>query len=691
MLNLDLILKNNELCLVGRSVDRGGMHEAGIYLRDTRFVRDIELTLNGLPLEVLDMRRLGDSEAIIHSTNARAEVLDGWVEPSTIALEQRMVLDDAITMALTVETFAPEPVSLSLGVSVATDFRDMFDVRGMHPKRRSVLDASIASDTTSVCLSATNARGERQGLGIEFERQPAGLHAQTLDDTASMIATFDLGLQRGTPVQIAITLRPEAVGAPVLSVDEVARSSGFQRSLEIQSDLPRLEPFIDRCDRDLALLQTSFPDGSIPAAGIPWYVAPFGRDSLIVALQTMHVYPQRAAATLRVLAALQGAKLDPYREEEPGKILHEMRYGDMARTGQIPHTPYYGSIDSTPLFVMTFAQAYLWHRDNALYDDLIEHVRRALTWMDDYGDVDGDGLVEFGETAGDGVHITQQGWKDSGDSLHFADGREVTGPFALVEVQGYVFAAFSWLADAVESRGDHDWSLTLRDKAERVRRTVEERFWMEDLTFYAQALDGRKQPVDAISSNPGHLLFCGLPTPERAALVAARLSMPDMLCSWGIRTLSSEMGTYNPMSYHNGSVWPHDNSLIMWGARTYGLHDLAMGIAERTLELSSYGPQSRLSELCCGFDGPHDIGGPVDYPVSCSPQAWAAASGHLMIRTFLGVSPDAGTGSLTFDPTMPPAATHLTVSDVSALGRRHRVEVRRTADGLDVSTAVVSD
>lgn len=691
VLNLDLILKNNELCLVGRASTRAGIHESGVYLRDTRFVSDVRLTLNGLPPEVLDVRRLSDSEAVIHSTNARAEALNGWVESSTIALEHRVILDEAMTLTLIVRSFAAEPVMLLLGVSIAADFRDMFDVRGLHPRERAVLDATETSDKTGARLTARNARGETRALTVRFDHAPAELAMQASEESASTTATYDVELRRGTAVQVTVTMTPEPLGAPVQSVSEVAESSGFHRALMVQSNVPKLGQFIDRCDRDLALLQTSFPEGSIPAAGIPWYIAPFGRDSLIVALQTMHIYPQRAAATLRILAALQGSKLDPWREEEPGKILHEMRYGDMARTGQIPHTPYYGSIDATPLFVMTFAQAYLWHRDDALYDELIDHVRRALTWIDDHGDIDGDGLVEFGEKAGDGVHVTQQGWKDSWDSLHFADGRTVEGPIALVEVQGYVFAAYAWLAEAVAVRGDHAWSKELETKAARVRNAVEARFWMEDHQFYAQALDGSKQRVDAISSNPGHLLFCGLPTQEHAALVAKRLAMPDILCCWGIRTLSSEMATYNPMSYHNGSIWPHDNSLIMWGAKRYTLDDLVVSIAERILALSSFGPDGRLSELYCGFNGPNESGGPVDYPVSCSPQAWAAASGHLMIRTMLGMSPDGENGSLTFDPKFPEKTAHLEASHISAFGRRYRVDIMRTTDGYDVDAVVVPD
>ena len=688
MLNHDLTLKNNELFLVGRSTDRLGVREAGIYLRDTRFVTDIRLTLNGQPVEVLDLRRIGESEAVIHATNAVAEGSQDGVKPATIALEQRMVLNESVTMSLTVGSFSPQSAPVGLGISISSDFDDMFEVRGMPAKKTPVLDAMRVESHAGARLTARDANGEMQALAIYSNTPASDLETYVSDGRAVAEMAFQLELTRGVPVTLKLTLAPEPLGAPIRAIDAVA-ADGFRRALAIETDLPGLEPFIDRCDRDLALLQTSFPEGSMPAAGIPWYIAPFGRDSLIVALQTMHVYPQRVAATLRVLAALQGTRLDPFREEEPGKILHEMRYGTMARTGQIPHTPYFGSIDSNPLFVMTFAQSYLWHRDDDLYDDLIGHVQRALAWIDDYGDLDGDGLVEFGEAMGDGVHITQQGWKDSGDSLHFADGRAVQGPVALVEVQGYVFAAYAWLAEVATLRNEHAWAEDLSLRAERVRAAVEGRFWMDGEGFYAQALDGAKHQVDAISSNPGHLLFCGLPGPERAALVGQRLAQPDIMTRWGVRTLSSAMTTYNPMSYHNGSVWPHDNSLLMWGARRYGLDELALGIAERTLRLGSFGADWRLPELCCGFNAPDDSVGPVDYPVSCIPQAWAAASGHLMMRTLLGMSPDAGTDGPIFDPLLPSAAMRLRVSDVAAFGHRHRVEVVRTADGYNVDAAIV--
>jgi glycogen debranching enzyme len=501
--------------------------------------------------------------------------------------------------------------------------------------------------------------------------------------------TWQIDLPREAITTIALRVQPEPVGAPLTLAAETAPDSDFHPHITVETPSVVFDQFIAQCDPDLAMLQTSFPDGNIPAAGIPWFIAPFGRDSLIVALQTMHAYPERVESTLRVLAALQATEIDPWREAEPGKILHEMRYGDMARTGQIPHTPYYGSIDSTPLFVMVFAQHYLWHHDDALFDDLGDNVRRALDWMERYGDLDGDGLLEYSGTQKDVAHIAQQGWKDSGDSLHFADGSEVTGPIALVEVQGYAVAACKWLGEAARSRGDDAWADALAERAERIRQTVEAKFWMEDAGYYAQALDGDKRRVDAISSNPGHLLFCGLPGGDRAARVATCLADPALNSGWGLRTLATGMATYNPMSYHNGSIWPHDMSLAMEGLRAYRHDDLAREFALALLPLASTAPDLRLSELYCGFPPMEGVPTPVSYPVSCSPQAWAAGAGLLALRTLLGLRADPEKRCLTAAPHLPYDWDTMSVHGLHAYGQFHSIVVER--EGAGYATTIDRD
>nr|MBA2276820.1 amylo-alpha-1,6-glucosidase [Chloroflexia bacterium] len=401
----------------------------------------------------------------------------------------------------------------------------------------------------------------------------------------------------------------------------------------------------------------------------------------------VHVYLTRAVGILRVLAALQGTREDAWKAEEPGKILHEIRYGEMARTGAIPHTPYFGTVDATPLFVLLFAETVAWSDDRVLYADLLPNVRRALDWIERYGDLDGDGLVEYRTEAGASGHISNKVWKDSGDSLHDRAGRQVRGAIAAVEVQGYVYAACARLAEVAARMGDTAWAAELRERAERMRRTVEDLFWLEDDGFYAQALDGEKRRVDAISSNPGHLLFCGLPSPERAARVAHRLAAPDLNSGWGIRTLSAAMPTYNPMSYHNGSVWPHDNSVIVAGLRRYGHTDLALDLIEALFQASLADPLQRLPELYCGFPRSDTLGdAPVTYPVSCSPQAWAAATGHLLVRSLLGLEVDHTSRRVRIDPVLPVWLSRLTHTNLAAFGATYDLDLARHGDHITVDS-----
>ncbi len=674
MLHSDVLLKNNELCLVGRAEDRGGIHETGLYLRDTRFLSAFTVQVSGTPLDVLSVRTLSATEAIITATPARGHDQRTGIAESSLVVHQRITIGVALEVAFEVQAFGGWTGDVNLEIELASDFRDMFDVRGMVPKQRPALLEPEIHEDGRVSLGATGADGQTVRLEASSTPRPSFVEAAMVkresDDVAIPVKlTFGMNLSDGEMHTVQLSLLPIPLGAAHEAVP-----AGDTR-LKVISDNPDLDGFVRRADLDLAMLQTSFPEGSMPAAGIPWFIAPFGRDSLIVALQTMLVYPERVWSTLRVLAANQGTKLDPFREEEPGKILHEMRYGDMARSGQIPHTPYFGSIDSTPLFVMAFARAYQWHRDEAMYDTLIPHVRKALAWIEEYGDLDGDGLVEFGDKATDSVHITQQGWKDSHDSLHWANGDEVDGPIALVEVQGYVYAAHAWLANVADMRGDPAWAAELRDKAERIGEAVETSYWLPESGFYAQALDGEKRPVDQISSNPGHLLYCGLPAPERAARIAERLMQPDMLTRWGIRTLSSEMSRYNPMSYHNGSVWPHDNSLIMAGLQAYGFHEESETIARALVRLSAHDPDRRLSELYCGFDDEDERLGPVNYPVSCRPQAWAAGCAPMILTATLGIALGETPGTLSVATPGASLASTLSIDGIAASGQAWSIHV----------------
>lgn len=684
MLDYDLVLKSDELYLVGKiSTDGSGERATGLYLRDTRFLSHFTFTLDGETLHHLTDRTLGPASAWIMSANGLLPRPDGDVFPQSLGIAQTVTLTDRMTVEITVSNYLPRPVEVSFGVTAMSDFRDLFDIRGFHRTRHGTL-LPVEERDHGFALSGRGVDGLVASTVVSFDAPPTAIdiggphlfHSEIplllpgldrTDETLERLgecvggARFDLCLEPHGSWRLAIDVSP--IPATHVGISRVATlQDGRPPSPAIlRVDDPDIQMLLERAAIDLAMLQTSFPEGSLPAAGIPWYVAPFGRDSLIVGLQTATIGPRRALGILRVLAAHQGTEVDAWREEEPGKILHEIRYGEMARLGEIPHTPYYGSVDATPLFVMLCAKVLSQLQEGELYDELIPHVRRALNWMERYGDADDDGFLEYVARNPDGVHIVHQGWKDSHDSLHYADGQPVSGSIALVEVQGYAYAAYAWMAEIAAARGDQEWASRLTERADRVRAAVERDFWLEDEGFYVQALDGEKRPVTAISSNPGHLLFCGLPSPERAARVAARLRQPDLDSGWGVRTLGSSEVSYNPLSYHNGSVWPHDNSLIAAGLARYGFTAGAEHILNGLIAVGNRFPLGRLPELFCGFARDEaDDAPPVPYPVSCNPQAWAAASIECVVISMLRLATPPGESRLVrADPALPASVNRL--------------------------------
>jgi glycogen debranching enzyme len=414
----------------------------------------------------------------------------------------------------------------------------------------------------------------------------------------------------------------------------------------------------------LRVLSDLVPEGYFPSAGIPWYACPFGRDSLITSLQTLAFNPLIAVGTLHTLARYQGTREDPRREEEPGKILHELRHGEMVRLGLVPHSPYYGTADATPLFVYLFAETMRWQDDDKLYHDLLPNVNRALEWIDTYGDLDGDGFVEYRASTVPGG-IRNQVWKDSSDSIQHPDGTLAETPVAAVEVQAYVYAAKQSMSELLRRKGDTATADRLAAEARELRKRFNEAFWMPELGFFAQGLDKDKEQVPTISSNPGHCLWCGIVDDDKAQLTVQRLMQPDMVSGWGVRTISHTSPSYNPMSYHNGSIWPHDNSIIVAGFKRYGFHEETNKVITQIAEAAQYFRYNRLPELYCGFtrDTIYNTG-PAEYPVSCSPQAWAAAAPILMIQSILGLQANAVTGQISVSPRLPDWLAKVEVSNL---------------------------
>jgi glycogen debranching enzyme len=491
------------------------------------------------------------------------------------------------------------------------------------------------------------------------------------------------------------THQPMPLGR-AMAVVETARADWLGASAVGETSHLVTQRALDRGLDDLDQLLNHGPAGDpFVAAGVPWYSCLFGRDSLITSLQLLPLNAAVARDTLVLLARLQATSTDEWRDAQPGKILHELRTGEMARANEIPFTPYYGTIDATPLWLMLLDEYQRWTADDELVDQLWPHALAAVAWLDDCGDLDGDGLIEYHRASERG--LTNQGWKDSWDAISMRDGTLATPPIALVEVQAYAYAGRQGIARLAELRGDTDLAARQRQRAERLRGQFEEEFWMADAGIYALALDGAKRQVDAIASNAGHALWAGICTPERAADVARALTSEDMWSGWGIRTLSTTTGGYNPIGYHSGSVWPHDNAIIAAGLMRYGLADAAALVVGGLLRASEGFAEARLPELFSGFSRA-EATRPVPYPVACSPQAWAAGSIFQLVGAMLGLQPDAGAGRLAVRPALPEwlddvairrlrvgaAAIDLTVSRRAG---GYDVDVQKVAGELDVSLA----
>jgi glycogen debranching enzyme len=450
-----------------------------------------------------------------------------------------------------------------------------------------------------------------------------------------------------------VTIEPDAGGEPTASapdfdhaVHELRRSyeEWERESTRIVTDNELFNELLDRSLRDLRALYTKVNGGGVLAAGIPWYVTIFGRDSLIAAHQFLTVNTRPAREALEVLAARQGTEVNDWRDEQPGKILHEVRDGELARAGILPHSPYYGSVDSTPWFIIVYAQHLRWTGDLAFARELLPAAEAAMRWIDEYGDQDGDGFVEYLSRSPRGIR--NQGWKDSHDAIVHIDGELAEPPIALAEVQGYVYLAKTRMADVYRALGRPEDGLRLEREAERLKARFNEAFWMEEERFFAGALDADKRQVRTPMSNPGHCLYCGIVEEDKALPLAKGLLAPDMFSGWGVRTMSLSAAAYNPMSYHNGSVWPHDNALIAAGLKRYRFVRATNRVTTALFDAAVSADYLRLPELFCGFTR-RTPNRPVSYPIACSPQAWAAGAPFLMLQAILGLSARAHENLLT--------------------------------------------
>ncbi len=678
----------------------------GLYLQDTRYLSRLELKVNGQKPQLLSQTadyNLAATFRLSANYQVQLDEHDSTIAPAwtiaahAVGIARRRFVKGGLVESLEITNFHPQPVKLTLELLLGADFVDIFEVRGfLREKNSHAVGARVLCDGQVVNFHSEPLEGHTgtvRNLRLECNRLPVDYTLKSIKNTlnelelAEVTLTFEFYLEPHQSQSLTLQFLPD----PAEPLDEticdlVRAKSTVNFPAEVlamrqvyanwQSICTRLKTsdyglnkLFETSTLDLRTLMQQHQQGLMVTAGIPWYFTLFGRDSLITGIETLSLNPQIAIDTLRVLAAYQATEFDDWRDSEPGKILHELRLGDMTLSGEVPHGPYYGSVDSTLLFILCFTETLKWVDDPAFFAELWPNIQRALHWAEEYGDIDGDGYIEFKRRSRRG--ILHQGWKDSDESMGGSLGPRPSLPIALVEVQGYYYAALVGLAETLHQYGNpgqFELAEKLEARAARLKENFNRDFWWPEEKFFAQALDGQKTPVRNITSNPGHCLWSGIIADDKAAGVVARLLLSDMLSGWGIRTMSSTDPTYNPMSYHNGSIWPHDNALILAGLRRYGFHTEAQTVAGELLAAAATFPDYRLPELYCGF-ARNESGNlehaPAAYPVSCSPQAWAAGATSLILQTLLGIQADARNKTLLVEPLLPDG-----IDDLMLLGVR---------------------
>ena len=675
-------LKHGDTFVVADSTGDVVGEADGLFDNDTRILSLFRLTLAGKPPSLLGSAASQDNVFFTaHLTNRPLPPLGGPPMPQgVIHIERsRLLWERRLYERIALVNYGQSQARVPLSLGFAADFHDMFEVRGRRrPARGRVLAPEVMQDR--VLLRYEGLDGVLRACAISFSEPPRDLTAWR--------AEFLFELPANGRAELFIEIGPEPAEEPpgVSRFRSAAARARWsiraerRRGARIATTTRLFDEWIHKSAADLALLTTELPTGPYPYAGIPWFSTPFGRDAIVTALQTLWLDPALARGVLAFLARHQSHERSPFRDSAPGKIMHEMRRGEMTALRELPFGQYYGGVDTTPLFVV-LAGAYADRTgDLAFVNELWPALTAAMAWIEGDGDANGDGLLDYARREGAGGLINQ-GWKDSVDSIFDADGRFPDGPVALVEVQGYVFAASRAMANLAARRGEVDAADRWQARAEALRETVERRFWMDEAGLYGIAIDGRGELCRVRASNGGHLLFTGLAAPERAARVLEQLASPAFNSGWGIRTLAKGEPRFNPMSYHNGSIWPHDTALCAAGMARYGEREHVVRLLNELFEAAvQFG--MRLPELFCGFARAAGEA-PIAYPVACLPQAWAAGSIFMMLQSCLGVSIDGWRGEIHVDrPALPLGVERLRVRRLLVGRNRIDMTFQRVGDGV---------
>jgi glycogen debranching enzyme len=679
------LVEGPAFCISGRTGNMHAPFPEGLFYRDTRFLAEMELRVNGHVPEPLAATTTDPFSA---SFVLRDHPLRGRADSHLVIFRHRYV-GRGMREDIVVCNFGEEPAFCAIELSLNCDFADLFEVKEGRIERSG--DLRLESDRARMTFSYRRG-GFRRSTLVDFS---------TVPKINGNIASYELIIPaRGqwstclqvTPVIDATPVEPRyRCEVPVDRATPVERLAAWRRSLPIMAcDDDTFGALLARSTEDLAALRIfdpDHPDRAVVAAGAPWFMTLFGRDSLLTSWMAMMVDPDLALGTLQTLARFQGRTINPLTEEEPGRILHEMRFGEAAGISLGGGTIYYGTADATPLFVMVLGELQRWGSRRGDVDALLPAADRALEWITRYGDKDGDGYVEYERASDRG--LVNQGWKDSWDAVRFADGRLARPPIAMCEVQGYVYAALVARSHFATEGGDTELAEQLRARAEALKAAFNRDFWLEEQGCFAMALDADKSPVDGLASNMGHCLWTGIVDEDKAPLVARHLVSERLFSGWGVRTLADNVKGYNPISYHCGSVWPHDNAIAAAGLMRYGFVDEAHQIMEGMVAAAPFF-DCRLPELFAGLPR-SQFRFPVSYPTSCSPQAWAAAAPLLFLRTMLRFEPDIRNATLSLAPRVPDWIGTLALEQVPLMGGHlsvrvegDRLDIREVPDGLTV-------
>jgi glycogen debranching enzyme len=649
------LIKEGDLFILADAegnVPRNNREGYGLYLGDTRYLSAYDFAIQDLRPTILLSSGHAHFLGAQVLTNPNLVTPEGQlVHEQTIQIRRyRLVRPTEASESLTIQNYNRFPVRLEVAFHFEADFADMFEVRGLVKAPRPGTLHPVTYAHGAMRFRYDGGDGVCRKTEIRFDPAPLRVTGGTASYTVALVAggstCISIAIQvEATPVAEADVPRPRS--RPALT----GYKAWLDRQVGVETSNTLFNAVLARARSDLRVLLSGEPDAPFIAAGIPWYACLFGRDSLLTALLYLWMSPEPARQALRLLVRYQGTTDEPRRDEEPGKIMHEMRRGELSRLGLVPFTPYFGTIDATPLWIVLLAEYYRATGDLDLVRELRPNLDAALGWMDRSGDRDGDGFLEYACRSEAG--LVNQGWKDSTDAIMHPDGTLAAPPIALVEAQAYAYAARRGAARLYRALGYHHCAEGQELRASALRDALDAAFWMPDQNIYCLGLDGRKQQIRSVASNAGHVLWAGAVPTTRSEQMARRLMEEDLFSGWGIRTLSSRNARYNPTGYHLGTVWPHDNAIIAIGFKRYRQEPLLVELCTAMFEAAQHFPAYRMPELFCGF-ARSAFSVPVRYPVACSPQAWAAASWSAMLAVLLGLSPNAPSGELRIiRPTLP--------------------------------------